>query len=158
MQKADIDSELKECAFEYFYWFSRFEFALKENKYLKDKRAGAGAKSNWEEFRLKHQGNYVASNEARRLVDLHPKKQIVAENGGLEWRPVGFDHCDLESDLCRVITALQTVRNNLFHGGKHGDVDVDSKDRNVNLLTCSKIVLDQLAEMAGFLGDYTRHY
>lgn len=53
---------------------------------------------------------------------------------------------------------LRTVRNNLFHGGKHGDEDLDSKERNVELLRCSKVVLDQLADEAGFAGDYKRFY
>lgn len=53
---------------------------------------------------------------------------------------------------------LRTIRNNLFHGGKHGDVDMDSKERNLELLSCGKIVLDQLADGAGIYDDYRRWY
>ena len=53
---------------------------------------------------------------------------------------------------------LSTVRNNLFHGGKHGDADVDNQKRNLELLELSKVVLDQLAQMANFEGDYKRYY
>ena len=53
---------------------------------------------------------------------------------------------------------LNTVRNNLFHGGKHGDMDMDNIERNIQLLYVSKLVLDQLAEFAGFDADYTRYY
>ena len=35
MRKEDIEDNLKELAFDFFYWFSRFEFALKENKFLR---------------------------------------------------------------------------------------------------------------------------
>ncbi len=156
MRREEVDNDLKEASFEYFYWFSRFEFALKENKYLKDKKAGAKAEPNWEEFREKFKNSYTPSEEAKRLIQLHPKRQLVTEHEELEWKPVGVSHCN--NDLCKVITMLNAVRNNLFHGGKHGDVDVDSKTRNMELLTIGKVVLDQLAELAGFKHDYTRYY
>lgn len=53
---------------------------------------------------------------------------------------------------------LNTVRNNLFHGGKHGDIDVDNKKRNKELLTIGKVILKQLAELSGIEHDYMRHY
>jgi len=151
-----IDNRLKETSFEFFYWFSRFEFALKENEYLKSKETGTKAEPNWEEFKKKFGNAYVTSEEAKQLIQLHPKRQFVEEYGRLEWKPVGVTHCN--NDLCKVITMLLTVRNNLFHGGKHGDSDVDIKSRNMQLLTIGKIVLDQLAQLAGFEHSYTRNY
>lgn len=53
---------------------------------------------------------------------------------------------------------LKTVRNNLFHGGKQGDNDIDSKERNLKLLSLGKVVLDQLARLARFDDDYERSY
>ena len=53
---------------------------------------------------------------------------------------------------------LKAVRNNLFHGGKHGDVEMDSKKRNLELLKLGKHILDQLAQVAGLESDYTRNY
>ena len=156
VRREEIDNELKDASFDYFYWFSRFEFALKENKYLKNHQADANAEPNWEEFQKKHKTEYVVSREASRLIGLHPKRQIVSENEELDWRPVGVSHC--KDDLCRVIIMLNAVRNNLFHGGKHGDVEVDSKARNIELLRIGKVVLDQLARLAGFESDYTRYY
>lgn len=123
---------------------------------MKDERPGEKAEPNWETFKTKHQSSYFPSADARRLLDLHPKRQFVTEYGELEWKPVGFDHCS--NDLCKVVTALLTVRNNLFHGGKHGDVDVDDKARNLELLACGKAVLDQLAKIACFSDDYERYY
>ena len=156
MRREDIDAQLKDASFEFFYWFSRFEFALKGNNCLKDHEPGAKAEPSWEEFQEKHSADYVASREARRLIELHPKRQYVTRNGEPEWKPVGLSHCN--DDLCRLVTMLRTVRNNLFHGGKHGDIDVDRKERNIELLGCSKAVLDQLAQMAGFTNDYERYY
>jgi hypothetical protein len=155
MIKDRIDGCLKDVSFDFFYWFSRFEFALKENGCLKDRSPGSKAEPSWE--RLKIEG-YTASREACRLVEMHPKRQYVTEGGGLRWEPVGIEHCRKDDELCRVITMLRTVRNNLFHGGKHGDEDLDSKERNVELLRCSKVVLDQLADEAGIAGDYKRFY
>ena len=156
MQKEDIDDQLKDAAFDYFYWYSRFEFALKENKYLKDHGAKAKAEASWNEFEEKHSTKYQTSSEARELIKLHPKRQIVSEDEGLTWIPVGVSHC--KNDLCRVIAMLNTVRNNLFHGGKHGDAEVDDKNRNLQLLRVGKLVLDQLAKLADFESDYKRYY
>jgi hypothetical protein len=156
VRREEIDNGLKDAAFEYFYWFSRFEFALKENGFLKNHAAGAKADPSWEAFQDKHRSQYVASPEAMRLIELHPKRQVVARIDQLEWAPVGLAHCS--DDLCRVITLLKTVRNNLFHGGKHGDVDIDSRKRNLELLNTGKLVLDQLASIGDLEGDYTRYY
>jgi hypothetical protein len=53
---------------------------------------------------------------------------------------------------------LSTVRNNLFHGGKHGDESFDDLDRNLVLLTIGVTVLNQLAEQTDLRNDYTRYY
>ena len=117
---------------------------------------GAKAKPSWKKFQEKHSTEYMVSNEAIQLIKLHPKRQIVSEHGGLDWQPVGVLHC--KNDLCRVITMLNAIRNNLFHGGKHGDIEVDDRKRNLELLKLSKAVLDQLAQMADFESDYKGYY
>ena len=43
MQKDAVPVGLTALAFDFFYWFSRFEFALKENKYLENHSEGATA-------------------------------------------------------------------------------------------------------------------
>lgn len=157
MRRNEINYQLTKAAFEYFYWFSRFEFALKENGYLKNHAEGANAEASWREFQEKFCSEYVISTEARRLLDLHPKHQIVSTNNdNLRWIPVGISHC--KDDLCKVITMLKAIRNNLFHGGKHGDTDVDNRQRNQELLKIGKLILDQLASMANLQSDYTRYY
>ncbi len=156
MHKDEIDDKLKDVSFDYFYWFSKFEFALKEKGYLKNHDVGAKAERSWNEFCESYSTEYVASEEARLLIELHPKRQFVAEHGKLHWRPVGISHCN--NDLCKVVTMLNTVRNNLFHGGKYGDNEVDSKERNLKLLSLGKVVLDQLAKFAKFKDDYECSY
>lgn len=156
MRREDISSDLESASFEYFYWFSRFEFALKENRFLKNTESGAKAEPSWELFKETYKGDYTLSNEANRLIELHPKRQFVTANQEPDWKPVSLKHCN--NDLCKIVTMLNTVRNNLFHGGKHGDVDMDSKDRNLELLQVSKAVIDQLVALAGFEADYIRYY
>ena len=138
----EIDEKMRNCSFEYFYWFSRFEFALKERGYLKDKNPGAKAEPDWDDFVKKHKDKYHSSAEAIDLIKLHPKRQKVAEAEKLEWEPVGISHCN--NDLCKIVAMIKTVRNNLFHGGKHGDKDVDDLQRNTKLLSLCKKMLDQL--------------
>jgi hypothetical protein len=62
------------------------------------------------------------------------------------------------SDLERVVRLAQTVRNNLFHGGKHGSDYWDDPKRMQTLLSTTIMVLDDLADMAGLQSDYKRCY
>lgn len=112
MRRNEIDNYLEGASFDYFYWFSRFEFALKENKYLKDKNVGAKAEPSWKEFQEKNKTDYIASKEASQFITLHPKRQIVSDNEELDWKPVGISHCN--NDLCKIITMLNTVRESLI--------------------------------------------
>lgn len=156
MRYDELSEELKRACFEFFYWFSRFEFVLKENGFLKSEEPEAKAEPSWEKFRERYKDEYQTSEEAKSLIKLHPKRQVVSAYKQLAWKPVGINHCN--NDLCRVIAMLSTIRNNLFHGGKHGDIEVDDKNRNLSLLSIGKQVLDQLAEQFGYEGDYKRCY
>ena len=101
MRRDEIDNELKEISFEFFYWFSRFEFALKANNYLKNNNIGAKAEPDWEEFRKRFKNSYTTSSQANRLIQLHPKRQLVGHAKELKWKPVGIDHCN--NDLCKIL-------------------------------------------------------
>lgn len=156
MRMDEIESDVKSASFEFFYWFSRFEFALKENGCLKDTTLGAKAEPNWDCFLVRHSEHYSPSSDASELLKLHPKRQIIGEGGTLTWKPVGVAHCN--NSLCCIITMLKAIRNNLFHGGKHGDTQVDDQKRNLQLLKCAKLVLDEFAVIAGWENDYQRIY
>lgn len=156
MRREEIDGELKDVSFEYFYWFSRYEYSLKANGFLKNTEVRSAAEPGWQRFIDAYCDSYQPSDEAKQLMVLHPKKQIVGLNQELEWKNVGIEDC--KSDLCVVVRMLKVIRNNLFHGGKHGDVDMDNKERNVELLSLGKLVLDQLAYFSGIEADYTRYY
>ena len=156
MLREEIKDELKDLAFDFFYWFSRFEFALKENKILKRKEAGENAEPGWESFVENYANKFVHTKETEKLLVLSPKRQKIGQNSELEWRDVGLQDC--QSELCKVIRLLKIIRNNLFHGGKHGADDWDNPARTKELLSVGKLILDQLAKVAAFEEDYKQCY
>jgi len=65
---------------------------------------------------------------------------------------------DCQTELCKVVRLLKTIRNNLFHGGKHGADGWDDPERTKKLLQTGKTVLDQLSKVACFEADYRQYY
>ncbi len=155
MQLNEVDTNLRSRVFEFFYWFSRFEFALKERGFLKSKRVGARAEPDWADFIRTYEGQYKLGEDGGSLVAQNPKCQIVGQHA-LEFVPVTYNN--QTSELRKVVTLLKTVRNNLFHGGKHGNDGWDNPERILVLLNLSIRVLDELAELGDFGADYTRYY
>ena len=156
MKQECIDEHLSKLAFQFFYRYSTFEFALKENGYLINPRPGATAKPGWREFVEEQNGMYCASGEAKELIKASPKFQVVAAGNRLEWKSIDLEECS--SDLEKVIRLMQTARNNLFHGGKHGAEGWDDPERTARLLTLGIAVLDQIAENTGLAADYSGCY
>jgi hypothetical protein len=156
MQREEVSSELSGRAFEFFFWFSRFEFALKENGFLEQHKPDSDAQPGWKEFEKKYHTGYEPSGNARRLVQLAPKKQVVGRSDTLEWKTITFPPNTPE--LRKVVQFLKTIRNNLFHGGKHGGEDWDDKPRTAELLSVGKSVLDELATLGAFQSDYEQRY
>lgn len=155
MRQQDISERLSTLAFDFFYRFSRFEFALKEARILKDNSVGANAEASWSKFISSFAENYSLSLEGKALIDARPQRQIVGPTD-LTFRDVGFDKG--ASDLEKVVRLANTVRNNLFHGGKHGAEYWDAPDRMEQLLLLTIAALDDLASQTGLTADYEQHY
>jgi hypothetical protein len=155
MRRDEISDDLTELAFEFFYWFSRFESALKDQGHLESRKFGAKAAPSWALFEASVKV-YVPSSDAHRLVALAPMTQVIGAGGAIEWHPTVAPA--VTSDLGKVVLMLKTVRNNLFHGGKHGSAPWDDPARTVELLTAGLAVLDELARLASFGPDYDRRY
>ena len=151
----DVSADVRDRAFEFFYWFSRFEFALKENGFLKNNKPGARAEPGWGLFIGEHEAGYNLSEAGVRLVEASPQRQIVGPHG-LKFTSVGFD--DQPSELAKAVRLLKTVRNNLFHWGKHGVDGWDDPERTLLLIGLCVSILDELAELGGFEADYKRYY
>ena len=131
-------------------------FQREGNRYLKNITVGAKAEPSWDRFVNKWSDRYSPSDEAKELIGASPKRQVVAPDGDLEWKPVRLNEFD--NDLARVIRLLNIVRNNLFHGGKHDADGWDDAARMEQLLKLGIAVLDQLATLAAIEADYKRYY
>jgi len=155
MRRVDITAALERVAFDFFYRFSRFEFALKENRYLKNEKPGKPADPNWSKFVKCWESKYELSEAAKKLIEARPKQQMVGP-GEMDFVLVSFDRS--ASDLSKVVRLAKVVRNNLFHGGKHGAEGWDDPDRTLFLLSTSIVVLDELASLANLEAHYYQHY
>ena len=156
MKREDVDEQLSLLASEFLYKFSRFEFALKENNYLRNRKPGTPALPGWKEFATANRDAYQITPEAEALMRADPMYQVVADNGILEWRPVNLRRWP--GELGKVVRLAQTVRNNLFHGGKHDSGGWDDPDRTALLLRLAMSALDQIAEQTGLDADYLCQY
>lgn len=155
MHKDGIDDELKNLAFEFFHRFARFEYSLKENGNVQSGPRGV-AQADWNAFTTAYQANYQLSDYAKELLGSPPDVQKVRDKRLMEWAPLSFD-VD-KSELSNLVLVVKTVRNNLFHGGKHSAAGWDNPDRMRFLLSRSIEVLDTLARFAGYDADYERRY
>lgn len=155
MRHDEITQDLRNLAFDFFYWFSRFEFALKDAPYLENDKVGARAKPGWDKFIADWQDRYTLTAAGQALIDAEPERQVVGPSG-LDFAKVGFD--DKPSDLVKVIRLAKTVRNNLFHGGKHGSDYWDDPDRMQKLLKVTIAALDDIVQQSGLSADYSRYY
>lgn len=156
MRHPEVPGELSTRAFDFFFWFSRFESALKENQYLKSKKPGARAEPSWAAFVQRWENGYAASPAAQALLGLAPKTQVIGGAGNLEWSQTVAKPGT--SILGQVVLMLRTVRNNLFHGGKHGEATWDDPKRVQDLLANAQRVLAELALLGGFEADFDRYY
>lgn len=155
MRRDQIDQDLRDLAFDFFYWFSRFEFVLKEKRFLKNTAVGARAEPDWDKFVNAHRADFTLSRAAGLLLAAKPQRQIVGDPDH------GFEDLSFPPNtavLDKVVAYAKTVRNNLFHGGKHGYGHWDDPRRMRRLLKVTITVLGELAELGGFGADYDRSY
>jgi hypothetical protein len=148
----DFDGDLRAACFEFFFWFSRFEYALKANGLAKAGRYGE-AQVNCQGFVNKHAAKYAPTDEARSLIKSPPKCQTYS-NGDCGWEDIDLQRATTE--LGKVLLVVKTIRDNLFHGGKASQKDWDDPTRNLFLLQNGKAILDNLVIIADLESDYLR--
>lgn len=155
MHRENVEAEIKSLAFDFFYSFSRFEFALKENGLV---HAGPRdvAQADWKRFIGQFEEAYRPCEAADALLRDPPDIQVVKNATAMEWRPLTFS--ENQSELSKVALAVKTMRNNLFHGGKHSAAGWDEPERVRFLLRQGHQVLDSFARLTGFVADYERRY
>jgi len=146
---------------EFFYIFSRFEFALKESGYINTPNKNSdNATPNWDAFIKEYKKVFKPSEEnidaVNYLLAKPPQKQKVYqdESGSFKttWEPFNIDKN--APSLKTLVDVVKTVRNNLFHGGKYGDKGWDDKARLSLLLKHSSTVIKQWLNLKEELNVY----
>lgn len=151
----NIDKGMGHLALCFFYSFSRFEFALKENGRIK-RGPHDSAQADWSTFITENEDNYSQCDAVNRLMAQPPDVQHIGERYSWKWEPLQFDRN--ESTLSNAVLVVKTIRNNLFHGGKHTAAGWDDPERICFLLTNGVEALNYFAKLSGYEADYRRRY
>ena len=135
----------RELVLRFFAFFSRFEYSLKRTGFLK---AGDKAEPDWNTYANSLRGHFgtVKHKEfcdaVAFLLKDPPKTQIVSGTN-LDW--IDTVQGNGEHHERYILRLVNTVRNNLFHGGKY-PVPIGSMSdvgRNRKLLEAAMSVLTQ---------------
>jgi hypothetical protein len=134
-----------------FFWrFSVFECALKQNGFLRRCRNEA-AEPDWERFAKMAGGRFASlgssgfGDAVEDLKRYSPMRQVVRSDGQLGWERVARQQND--SDEAYTLRLLKTARNNLFHGGKYLDGQVEEIARDRDILRAALTILGACAEI-----------
>lgn len=133
-------AERKNSILHFILWFSRFEYAMKNSSFHRTNRGYL--EPDWTQLT-----NYLADkpiplslrDTVILLTSNPPNRQI---NHHI-WRPITGD-----ADWALLIDALKTVRNNLFHGGKHFSGQLLSPNRDSMLIDHCQLVMSELIKIA----------
>lgn len=114
--------------------FSRFEYALKEAGFFERGRNDE-PKVSWDKSAKECLGVPFLNRVTREtlapvLLERPPSRQVVG-GGSLIWRAT-YPPETIEE----LFRAVRRTRNNLFHGGKHGDPDADRNQALIAELIC----------------------
>lgn len=155
MRQESVPEDMRPLIYSFFYWFSRFEFALKEARILRTSKPGEAAMPGWGCFIERFQDDYKATASGKALIEAAPQRQVVGD-ADLPFTDLSFE--EDASDLEQVVRYAQAVRNNLFHGGKHGSVYWDDPARTRHLLETVICILHELADVGGLSADFCGEY
>ena len=127
-------------AWEFTKIFMRFEFALKAAGFVRARKYES-AEVDWNKLQAalgrEFYDRVVQNKEIGTLIRQPPSHQIVVCHGDqcrLDWR-----EAEPVQNLDQLLGAVRRVRNNLFHGGKSGDID---HARNDDLIAQAIIVIE----------------
>ncbi len=142
-----------ELIFRFFVIFSRFEYAMKRCRCFKRSKVegeSRRAEPDWDALairtsicgRLQNAGNESVAEAYAYLINNPPKTEIVV-GSSIDFVPTlqSDDHTDER----HVLSLVQKVRNNLFHGGKFQSgpvLDFTDRVRNGKLIASSIVILE----------------
>jgi len=142
MNTINFSLQERELVFDFFSFFARFEYALKNAGFL----AGdmSEAKADWDKFENSIFGRFanISSADFQQAITYletqPPQKQCVL-NGQLDWKESKRGQGEsIEKFITRLI---RCTRNNLFHGGKSSNGPVAETARDQELLRWSLVIL-----------------
>jgi len=147
MTKIDFGkAKLTDQEAEFVAVFMRLEFALKEAGFC---TGAAWAAVDWKSVARSLGDEFYSVVSDTGVADLmlrKPAKRQVVRQGALGWedRP-------MPRDTESLVAAIRSVRNNLLHGGKHGDEDANPEDahRNGRLVTEARCVIEMMLFQLG---------
>lgn len=139
------DSGDRQLSWQFFVFFSRFEYALKRiPKYLKD---GTGnAEAAWDTFANNNSDKFISESSfnlkaaVTYFKDSPPRKQKRKDRNLFWSEPLKYSEDG--KLLLWLLTVVRTVRNNLFHGGKFPMLPVSDPSRNHDLIFHAIVILD----------------
>jgi len=140
---------------EFFFVFSRFEYALKRAGFLKPNRRSA--EPDWDTFGDALEQKYNSdetpqlSSSVDYLLSEPPKRQIVQEDGSLGWDP---DKRGSETEIVWLLLLVRRIRNNLFHGGKYPYMPLPEPARDDRLLESSLVLLEACLDWDDEVREY----
>ena len=137
----------RKIVFEFVGHFSRMEYSMKcAGYYIRN-----GSKKgdvDWVSFAKKNQLAFEKCDLDTLCPTLYrnpPMKQVVNENGDLDWKDVPPQGSD--SSLLTLSLSLRRARNNLFHGGKYHGGSVHGFRRSNVLLREGVALVKHLATL-----------
>ena len=142
------DDADRKLAWQFFFMFSRFEYALKRQKYVRDDRKDAQAA--WKRFANDYAKSFAIDDDpqlqrAISYIKESPPKKQIHENRELGWaEPRLYASGPL---LPWLLDQIQIVRNNLFHGGKFPHTAVSDPSRDRQLIASALIVLGHVLKL-----------
>ena len=77
MRREDIGDELAKLAFDFFYRYSRFEFALREHRFLRERPPGSAATQDWHAFATAPGTEFHVTAKAPEIPPVAPKGPMV---------------------------------------------------------------------------------
>ena len=127
----------RRIAWEFFVFFSRFEYALKRHqRYL---MPGVGdAQPNWDRFASDYAAEFrprssPALQTAVEFYVAQPPRKQLRDQGEMNWSDPQVWNGS-EPQLIWLLRVIRTVRNNLFHGGKFPLMPVAEPSRDRDLI------------------------
>lgn len=137
-----------ELACEFLAVFARMEYALKATRFAIGN--GGGVSASWDRFANEVDEHFYAeasedlSGAVEYLWNSPPRKQVLTEDNRVTFCDfvIDPDQCELQ----QLLLMVRTVRNNLFHGGKHLPGGEMEPGRNEALVRSSLVVLRECAQ------------